>query len=205
MQSRVDELVRKSETDGFQLNESKCKELRISFSRSGSTVDHITINDKQIEVVSSAKLLGVVVSDKLRWYAHVESICKKAATRLYFLKQPKRAKVPPKDMLLFYTTCIRPVLEYACPVFHNSLPQYLCKEMERLQKRALQIIQPDLSCTEALAALDITSLCERRQALSKALFDHIVRDHSHNLHELLPPRNGSIYCTRSQGYFKLPI
>ena len=66
MQLRVDELVRQSEADGFQLNESKCKELRISFSRSGSSVDHITINDKQIEVVSSAKLLGVVVSDNLR-------------------------------------------------------------------------------------------------------------------------------------------
>lgn len=205
MQSRVDELVRQSEADGFQLNESKCKELRISFSRSGSTVDHITINDKQIEVVSSAKLLGVVVSDNLRWNAHVESICKKAATRLYFLKQLKRAKVPPKDMLLFYTTCIRPVLEYACPVFHNSLPQYLSNEMERLQKRALRIIQPDLSYAEALVALDITSLYERRQALSKALFDQIVRDQSHKLHELLPPRNGSTYCTRSQGYFKLPI
>ena len=78
MQSRVDELVRQSKADGFQLNDSKCKELRISFSRSGSTADHITINDKQIEVVSSAKLLGVVVSDNLWWNAHVE-----AATRLY--------------------------------------------------------------------------------------------------------------------------
>ena len=91
IQSRVDELVRQSEADGFQLNKSKCKELRISFSRSQSTVDHITINDKQIEVVSSAKLLGVVVSDNLRWNAHVDSICKKAATRLYFLKQLRRA------------------------------------------------------------------------------------------------------------------
>ena len=184
-------------------------QTRISFSRSGSTVDHITINDKlkQIEVVSSAKLLGVVVSDNLRWNAHVESICKKAATRLYFLKQLKRAKVPPKDMLLFYTTCIRPVLEYVCPVFHNSLLQYLSNEMERLQKRALQIhvIQPDLSYAEALVALDITSLYQRRQALSKALFDQIVRDQNRKLHELLPPRNGSTYCTRSQGYFKLPI
>ena len=109
-------------------------------------------------------------------------------------------------MLLFYTTCIPPVLEYACPVFHNSLPQYLSNEMERLHKRALQIIQPDLSYAEALVALDIRSLYERRQALSKALFDQIVRDQSHKLHELLPPRNGSTYCTRrSQGYFKLPI
>ena len=126
MQSPVDELVRQSEADGFQLNESKCKELRISFSRSGSTVDHITINDKQIEVVSSAKLLGVVVSDNLRWNAHVESICKKAATCLSFLKQLKRAKVPPKDMLLFYTTCIRPVLEHAYPEFSIILPRSTC-------------------------------------------------------------------------------
>ena len=68
MQLRVDELVRQSEADDFQLNESKCKELRISFCRSGTSVDHITINDKQIEVVPSAKLLGlgVVVSDNLK-------------------------------------------------------------------------------------------------------------------------------------------
>ena len=49
------------------------------------------------------------------------------------------------------------------------------------------------------------SLYDRRQALSKALFDQIVRDQSHKLHELLPPRNGSTYCTQSQGYLKLPI
>ena len=60
IQLRVDELVRQSEADGFQLNESKCKELRISFSRPGRSVDHITNNGEQIEVVSSAKLLGVV-------------------------------------------------------------------------------------------------------------------------------------------------
>jgi len=59
MQLRVDALVRQSQADGFKLNESKCKELRISFSRSRSPVDHITIDDRQIEVVSSAKLLGV--------------------------------------------------------------------------------------------------------------------------------------------------
>ena len=102
-------------------------------------------------------------------------------------------------------TCIRPVLEYACLVFHHSLPQYLSNEMERLQKSALRIMQPDLSYAEALVALDITSLYERRKALSNALFDQIVRDQSHNLHDLLPPRNESIYCTRSQRYFKLPI
>ena len=76
---------------------------------------------------------------------------------------PKTAKAHPKDMLLFYKTCILPVSEYACPLFHHSLPQYLSNEMERLQKRALRIIQPDLSYAEALVALDITSLLHVRQ------------------------------------------
>ena len=187
MQSCVDELVRQSEADGFQLNESKCKEPRISFSSSPSTVDPITINDKQIEVVSFAKLLGVLVSDDLKWNVHVNHICKKTATRLYFLKQLKRAKVNPKDMLLFYTTCIRPVLEYACPVFHNALPQNLSNNLERLQKRALRIIYPDLSYAEALVAGGITSLYERRQVLSETLFDQIMQDPSHKLHDLPPP------------------
>lgn len=65
----------------------------------------------------------------------------------------------------------------------------------------LCIMQPDLSYADALVALDITSLYERRKALSNALFDQIVRDQSHKLHDLLPPCNEP----RSQRYFKLPI
>ncbi len=124
---------------------------------------------------------------------------------LLFLKQLKRAKVNPKDMLLFYTTCISPVLECACSVFHHSLPQYLSNNIERLQKRALRIIYPDISYAEALVAAGISLLYERRQALSQTLFDKIMGDPSHKLHELLPPRNESTYCTRTRGYFELPI
>ena len=57
---------------------------RVQVQRSGSAVAPITINDKNIEVVSSAKLLGLIVSNDLKWNAHIESICKKVAT---FLRQ----------------------------------------------------------------------------------------------------------------------
>ena len=97
-------------------------------------------------------------------------------------------------MLLFYTTCIRRILEYACPVFHNALPQYLSNDMERLQKRARSILHPDLSYTAPLVAAGITSMYERRQALNEALFDQIMGNPSHKLHELLPSRNECTYC-----------
>ena len=53
-------------------------------------------------------------------------------------------------ILLFYITCIRSILENACPVFHRALPGYLSEDLERLQKRALRIIYPSMSYNQAL-------------------------------------------------------
>ena len=78
MQSHVDKFVTKSRADGFQLNESKCKELKISFTKSENTLEPVTINNTNIEVVPSAKLLGVMISNDLKWNVHVEMIGKKA-------------------------------------------------------------------------------------------------------------------------------
>ena len=94
MQSHVDKFVTKSRADGFQLNESKCKELKISFTKSENTLEPVTINNTNIEVVPPAKLLGVMISNDLKWNVYVEMICKKVAVRLYFLRQLKGAKVP---------------------------------------------------------------------------------------------------------------
>ncbi|XP_028414030.1 uncharacterized protein LOC114537099 [Dendronephthya gigantea] len=132
MQAYVNEFSSKSRSDGMQLKESKCKELRISFSTVRESFDPIIINDKNIEVVQCEKLLGLTISDNLKWNKHIETVCKKISTRLYFLRQLKRAKLPSKDLLLFYVTCIRPVAEYACEVFHDSLTKYLSDDLERL-------------------------------------------------------------------------
>jgi len=59
MQSCVDEFVTKSRADNCQLNELKCKELRISFAKSENTLEPVTINNTNIEVGPSANLLGV--------------------------------------------------------------------------------------------------------------------------------------------------
>ena len=79
-----------------------------------------------------------MVSNTLKWIDHVNYIIKKANKRLYFLVLPRRAKVPPDDILKFYCTCMRPVLEYSAPVFHNSLPGYLSNEMNAFKNERYQ-------------------------------------------------------------------
>ena len=59
IQSDVEELITKSNENKFQLNESKCKELWISFAKSAMDFASIVINGKAIEVVSTVKLLGL--------------------------------------------------------------------------------------------------------------------------------------------------
>ena len=194
-----------SRADGFQLNESKCKELTIPFTKSENPLEPITINNTNIEVVPSARLLGVMMSNDLKWNAHVEMICKKVAARLYFLRQLKRAKVPTNDLLSFYTTCIRPVAEYACPVFHTALPQYLSDQLERLQKRALRIISTNnLSYRQALEVFNIPTLYDRREAIGNLLFQGISNNNNYKLYPLLPPPYLGTLRTRKNRKFQVP-
>ena len=79
------------------------------------------VNGSLIERVSVFKLLGVYIEHSLKWNSHVDYICAKASSRLYFLKRLKRCATCINDMLHFYNAVIRPVLEYACPVWHTGL------------------------------------------------------------------------------------
>ena len=100
----------------------------------------LCVSDYVIERVYSFKLLGVVIEHNLKWNAHVDSICAKASTRLHYLKVLERSSLSRDDLLYFYSSVIRPVLEYACPAWHTSLTQQQTRQIESIQKRALRII-----------------------------------------------------------------
>ena len=107
-------------------------------------------------------------------------------------------------VVLFYTTCIRPVTEYACQVFHNSLPQYLSYQIEKLQKRAFRIIFSELHYQEVLDLLNISTLYDRRETLSEKLFSDIVTNDQNKLRTLLPPENSSDLPLRNMRKFQVP-
>ena len=59
IQSAVDVFGKNASNEKFQLNEGKCKELRIKFStKTNDNIHPIKINDKQIDTVPQAKILG---------------------------------------------------------------------------------------------------------------------------------------------------
>jgi len=59
---------------------------------------------------------------------------------MYFLKQPTLAGVPRAQMLHFYSSVIRPVVDYAVPVWHHLLTKTQTDSIESVQKRAISIV-----------------------------------------------------------------
>ena len=104
-------------------------------------------------------------------------MCSKVSSRLYFLKQLKRAGVSSDDLLYFsmYSVVIRPVYEYACVVWHHNLTASQSDKLESLQKRALRIIHGDFAVGKSYEFLVLFSkiepLFERRTAIGKTFFN----------------------------------
>ena len=84
----------------MKLNPKKCKEVYINFMKNSVTALRlICVGYKEVERVGTYNLLGVTISDDLKWNAHVEYVIAKAAKRLCALRLLKRAGVMPKDIL----------------------------------------------------------------------------------------------------------
>ena len=169
-----------------KLNNEKCKEMRISFSKFQQEFEPILINGNALEVVENVKLLGLNISSNLTWNIHINEIVKKASKRLHFLIQLKRAKVARTDLGLFYSSCIKSIMDYAVPVFQYSLPKYLMRELEHVQKRAMSIICPGHSYHEALDIMNFKELAIHHDEICESLLDTIANDNNHRLYKLLP-------------------
>ena len=102
-----------------------------------STVPKLIIDGNEIDPVQYAKLLRVTISSDLTWNKHVENVVAKAGRRVY---QLKRAGIGQHDLVTIYVSVIRPVLEYACPVWDTNLNKHLTESIETVQKRALKCI-----------------------------------------------------------------
>jgi hypothetical protein len=101
-------------------------------------------------------------------------IVKKASKRFHILRVLKRGGIPPHELTLIYYALIRSVLGYCCIVWHYNLPAYLADSIERVQKRALNIILPGRSYREGLSQLYCSRLDERRDALCERTIKKIT-------------------------------
>ena len=179
--------------------------MRICFLKDPIEFPHLKIDNQQLELVTSHKVLGLVIQNNLKWNNHIESIVAKASKRLHILRVLRRGGVEINDLITIYTALIRSLLEYCSVVWHHALPSYLSQELERIQKRALKIIVPALSYSEALQFLNLRKLDERRNELCVKTLENISRGGPLVKHLPMTGQHMHHYQTRgANNYITLP-
>ena len=101
-----------------------------------------------------------------------------------FEEENKTSKgLPPADLIQVYCSLVRPILEYASPVW-AALPNCLVQLVESVQKSALRIIFPDCSYESALVRCGLPTLLSRRDEACRRFISNIKE--SGFLSHLLP-------------------
>jgi hypothetical protein len=164
----------------------------------------ITFDTGTVERVTSFKLLGITISNNFNWDEHVSEISANNK-RLHFLKLLKRSSVTRDDLLLYYKTVIRPVIEYAsCPVWHQSaLTVEQRNRLETIQRRALYLISGSSDYEMQCVLCDIEPISVRLDNLARSFF-YCICNPDDCLHYLLPSERPAETTCKLRQANKLP-
>ena len=141
LNSSIAEIVNWAASNKLPINEGKTKAMLISGKRLPSKTNEemtLTIKGTELELVPSAKLLGVEIDSELSFTSHVEKLCKTLSQRIGVLKTI-RSCLPTKQRLLYYNTMIRSVLHYVSSIWTSCDKENLSRVF-KLQKRATRVV-----------------------------------------------------------------
>ena len=117
-------------------------------------------------VVKQMKLLGVIITDNLKWYENTTYITKKAFSRLWVLRRLKNMGA--SKAVDVYNKQIRSVIEYASVGWNAGLTIDNKNQIERVQKStfSVKLGHKYNSFEEACSELKMQRLVVRRKGLA---------------------------------------
>ena len=109
---------------------------------------------------------------------------------MYFLRECRKANLPTEIRITIYCTKIRPLLDYASPLW-GGLPKYLAEELQSLQNRCVNII--------GIPRTFLPTLEDRCNVATKSELERIVNYINHpNQIFLTKPNTSHSYNLRSR-------
>ena len=151
----------------MMVNEKKTKTMLFNYTDNYQFGTRLSINDQNIEVIDSTRLLGTIISTDLTWDLNTAEIVKKANARMELLRKVASFGAPIDDLKTIYILFIRSLLEQSATVWHSRLTEENKSDLERVQKSAMKIIFKEKynGYKNALSKLDLETLSDRREQL----------------------------------------
>ena len=151
----------------MKLNVKKSKIMLFNFTEDYQFSTRLYMENNLLDIITSTKLLGTIISSDLKWFENTEMIVKKAYQRMLILHRLYSFNIEDCDMINIYVLYIRSILEQSCQVWHHTISEDEVTDIERVQKVACKIILKNryISYPQALETLNLETLRDRRNSL----------------------------------------
>ena len=159
------------------INVKKTKTMIFNYTDKYQFTTRITVNNKNIEVIDSTKLLGTIISNDLKWDQNTAEIVRKANARMALLRKVAEFGSPVDDLKIIYIMYIRSLLEQSATVWHSRLTEENASDLERVQKSAMKVIFQEKfnGYQNCLNKLNLPTLVERREQLCLSFAQKCVK------------------------------
>ena len=132
-QGTLNKIASWTEENQMKLNEEKTNYM--IFSRSQTEfATRLSVNDKILDRVEAAKVVGVWLTTWLDWERNTSEMCRKAYARVTMITKLKYVGVNIGDLINIYILYIRSVLEYCSVLWNSTLTVDQSQRIERVQK-----------------------------------------------------------------------
>ena len=214
LQNALDIEAMETHKDKMLINSNKCHVITFNNSQKNIEPKNLVLDGNIIQSCKTIKLLGVIISKDLKWSDNTESICTKVNRKNYILSRLKKFGLKREELVVAWKTILRPLTEYAAPLWHSGLTDSDAKTIENLQKRALgtilRVIFVDnkryyklnnevLRYKEALEKLGLETLSERREILTCNFALQLLKSERHK--DMFKPKVKT-FNTRSKAMFR---
>nr|XP_054594642.1 RNA-directed DNA polymerase from mobile element jockey isoform X1 [Nothobranchius furzeri] len=142
----------------LQINASKTKELVVDFRRhKHSSLQPLSIQGMDIEIVDSYMYLGVHLNNKLDWNHNSDALYRKGQSRLYLLRRLRSFGVVGPLLKTFYDSVVASAIFYGVVCWGSSISAGDRKRLNRLIRRASSVLGCPLDPVEVVSDRRMTA------------------------------------------------
>ena len=182
LQRDLDQLHAWSSRWQMNFNIKKCNIMSVTNKRKNAIKTTYSMNGQPFDRVDTIEYLGVSLSNKLTWNAHINKITGNAKRTLGFLRRTLQ-HTNQTIRLNTYRTLVRPKLEYAATIWDPHHATQI-NQLEKVQKTAARYIMgkparksPNQeSASQMVKHLKLDSLLERRRQARCTMMFKLTRN-----------------------------
>jgi hypothetical protein len=169
-------------------------------------IPEFELEGKNLDTQEEMKILGLIVSNDLKWRSNTDSMTKKAYARLWMVKRLKKAGANLEDLTDIYIKQVRSVLEFGAPVWNSGLTKDEIMDIERVQKAFLHIVLGH-AYSNYQSAMDVSVLDTLESRRTQLCINFAKKSAKHPKHQhWFVPCDPSAPNTRSEKYkYKTPL